>query len=270
MSCNICGGKVSQAFTAEVLRKYQVAYFRCDSCGFIQTETPYWLPESYASAINEIDLGPVNRAVTGSDLVEGVILSMFDKDASFIDFGAGYGVFVRMMRDRGFDFYWHDRYCENLFAKHFVARPDTTFELLTAFEVFEHLPNPLAEIEEMLGYSKNLLFSTQLVPEGMQAAGDWWYFAPEHGQHVSFYTVEALKVVAKAFNLFLATDGVGTHLLSQRPVSNRLFRFFVANGVQAKLARRLLRRSLRVKSRRLDDFQAVSGLDVHKSPLPRR
>ena len=85
----------------------------------------------------------------------------------------------------------------------------------------------------------------------------------------SFYTVEALQLVAKTFNLSLATDGVGTHLLSQNPVSNRLFRF-VANGVQAKLARGLLRRRLGVKSRLVDDFQAVSGLDVHKSPMPRR
>jgi hypothetical protein len=49
----------------------------------MQTEDPYWVSESYASAINEIDLGPVNRALNGSKIVEGVILSMFDKEAKF-------------------------------------------------------------------------------------------------------------------------------------------------------------------------------------------
>jgi hypothetical protein len=30
----------------------------------MQTEEPHWLAESYASAFNEIDIGPVNRAIS--------------------------------------------------------------------------------------------------------------------------------------------------------------------------------------------------------------
>jgi hypothetical protein len=225
----------------------------------MQTEEPYWLTESYASAINKIDLGPVNRALTGSKIVEGAILGMFDKNAKFIDYGAGYGLLVRIMRDRGFDFYWHDRYCANIFAEHFVANLESKFELLTAFEVFEHLVDPLSEIESMLAYSNSLLFSTHLVPKEVRVACDWWYFGPEHGQHVAFYTVDALQAVAKVFNLFLSTDGVATHLLSQKPVSNRLFQFFVRDTRQSRLARWLLRKQMRKKSLLFDDFYAVSG-----------
>jgi hypothetical protein len=184
---------------------------------------------------------------------------MFDKEAKFIDYGAGYGVLVRVMRDLGFDFYWHDKYCDNIFAKHFVANGETRFELLTAFEVFEHLVDPLSEIKAMLAFSNNLLFSTQLAPNEVQKVGDWWYFAPEHGQHVAFYTVEALQVISKVFNLHLSTDGVGTHLLSQKPVSNRLFRFFARETRQSRLVRRLLRTQMRKRSLLLDDFHAVSG-----------
>jgi hypothetical protein len=111
----------------------------------------------------------------------------------------------------------------------------------------------------MLAFSDNLLFSTQLVPNEVQKASDWWYFGPEHGQHVAFYTVEALRLMAKVFNLHLSTDGVGTHLLSQKPVSNRLFRFFARETRQSKLARRLLRSRMRKRSLLLDDFHAVSG-----------
>jgi 2-polyprenyl-3-methyl-5-hydroxy-6-metoxy-1,4-benzoquinol methylase len=259
MLCKICGSETARVFTADILGKYSAGYFRCKSCGFMQTEDPYWLSESYASAINEIDLGPVSRSLNGSKIVEGVILSMFDKEARFIDYGAGYGVLVRIMRDLGFDFYWHDKYCENIFAKHFVANGETRFELLTAFEVFEHLADPLSEIKSMLAFSNNLLFSTLLVPSEAQKAGDWWYFGPEHGQHVAFYTVDALQVIAKVFNLHLSTDGVGMHLLSQKPVSNRLFRFFAHETRQSKLARRLLRTRMRKRSLLLDDFLAVSG-----------
>lgn len=259
MQCKICGAQSTSAFTARVLCKYDAVYYRCVACGFMQTEDPHWLAESYASAINEIDLGPVNRAIISSKLIEGLILSTFDKAAKFVDYGAGYGVLVRLMRDRGFDFYWQDAYCQNLFAKHFVAERGTTFELLTAFEVFEHLVDPLTEVKTMLEYSDNLLFSTLLVPQRAVAATDWWYFAPEHGQHVAFYTVDALQVVAKLFNLHLCTDGIGTHLLSRKAVSNRLFRFFVRDTLATQIARRLLRARMRKKSLLLDDFHAVSG-----------
>jgi hypothetical protein len=76
-----------------------------------------------------------------------------------------------------------------------------------------------------LAFSNNLLFSAQLVPNEVQSASNWWYFAPEHGQHVAFYTVEALRVVSKVFNLHLSTDGVGTHLLSQKPFRIASFGF---------------------------------------------
>jgi 2-polyprenyl-3-methyl-5-hydroxy-6-metoxy-1,4-benzoquinol methylase len=258
MQCKICQAATAPAFTAKILKKYDVIYFRCDSCGFMQTEDPYWLGESYASAINEIDLGPVNRAMTSSRLIEGIVLSSFDKNAKFIDYGAGYGVLVRLMRDRGFDFYWQDRYCENLFAKHFEAEPGMKFELLTAFEVFEHLVDPLVEIETMLGYSSNLLFSTLLVPRRALTA-DWWYFGPEHGQHIAFYTIPALQALARRFNLHLATDGAGTHLLSRKPVADRLFRFFAHETHGSRIARWLLRRRMRKQSLLMDDFQTVSG-----------
>lgn len=259
MQCKVCTSGTEPAFNARILGKYETVYYRCGSCGFMQTGELHWLAESYASAINEIDLGPVDRAVRGSKQIEGLILSSFDRSAKFIDYGAGYGVLVRLMRDRGFDFHWHDRYCENLFAKHFVAEPGQAFELLTAFEVFEHLVDPLAEIKTMLGYSSNLLFSTLLVPAGARSAADWWYFAPEHGQHVAFYTVDALQVLATTFGLHLSTDGVGVHLLSRKPVSNRSFRFFARETRASNLARRLLRRRMKKKSLLADDFHRVSG-----------
>jgi 2-polyprenyl-3-methyl-5-hydroxy-6-metoxy-1,4-benzoquinol methylase len=262
MVCKICGAGSSPIFTANILGKHTATFYRCAACGFMQTEEPYWLDESYSAAINELDIGPVNRAVTSAALIEGMILSSFEKNAKFIDYGAGYGMLVRLMRDRGFDFYWQDRYCDNLFAKHYVAKPGMKFELLTAFEVFEHLADPLAEIASMLDYSSNILFSTLLVPPGLHDAADWWYFGVEHGQHIAFYTVPALRVIAERFNLHLATDGAGTHLLSQKAVSKRLFQFFVHDTTWSQIARRLLRRGMRQQSLLMDDFRALTGYNV--------
>ena len=60
MQCKVCGKPTAPLFKKLVLRKYDVQYHQCPSCGFIQTEEPYWLEEAYSSAISDLDLGPIN------------------------------------------------------------------------------------------------------------------------------------------------------------------------------------------------------------------
>jgi hypothetical protein len=210
---------------ASLLAKYDVEYFRCAGCGLIQTEKPYWLDEAYSSAIADQDLGPVNRAVTSAQFAKTLILTCFDPNAKFVDYGGGYGIFVRLMRDQGFDFYRYDTYCENLFAKGYDAEPAgaNQYELLTAYEVFEHLVDPMEEIGKMLSYSRNLLFSTLLVPPGPPKPGEWWYYTIETGQHVTLYTPEALQAIARKLNLNLCTNGTDLHLLSEKKIAQSVF-----------------------------------------------
>lgn len=262
MQCKICGSPSDFVFYGQVLRKHDVAYYRCPKCEFMQTEEPYWLAEAYSSAISDLDLGPVNRAVTGSRLVEAIILLAFDPNAKFIDWGGGYGVFTRLMRDMGYDFYWRDAYCENLFAKQFVGQADHSYELMTSFEVFEHLVNPMTEIEAMLKIAPNILFTTELPPHRLQAGTDWWYLTPEHGQHVSIFSRPALEFIAQRFGLHLCTNGTSLHLLSRRPVSQRMFGLIARNRRIAKVVRSVGRRRLRKGSLLMDDFRAVTGWDV--------
>jgi uncharacterized Zn finger protein len=42
-NCKICG-HLSQKFdVAKILNKYNVNYYCCLECGFVQTDEPYWL-----------------------------------------------------------------------------------------------------------------------------------------------------------------------------------------------------------------------------------
>eukprot|EP01037_Dinobryon_pediforme_P009733 gene9733-9799_t len=116
-----CRNDTDPVFKAEILHKYTVQYFLCPSCAFLQTEEPYWLAEAYVSAISDLDLGPISRSIAAARIVEGVILHGFDPNGRFIDWGGGYGVFTRMMRDIGYNSFWRDMYCENIFAKKFEA-----------------------------------------------------------------------------------------------------------------------------------------------------
>jgi 2-polyprenyl-3-methyl-5-hydroxy-6-metoxy-1,4-benzoquinol methylase len=51
------------------------------------------------------------------------------------------------MRDRDFDFYWSDKYSENLLARGFAANHGP-YGVAVAFEVLEHLPNPIEFLRE--------------------------------------------------------------------------------------------------------------------------
>src|SRR6266404_6918618 len=153
--CNICESPNELFGTGLVLNKYNVKFFRCSQCGFIQTEKPYWLEEAYATPIVSSDLGYVGRNVGMSKITRSVLSVGFDRNGEFVDYGGGYGMFVRLMGDAGFDYYRYDLHCENLFAHGLDlaesenSRIEKKFDLLTAFEVFEHLADPLSEVRKM-------------------------------------------------------------------------------------------------------------------------
>ena len=151
MNCKICGTLSEFVFEAKVLNKYEVKYFSCPNCEYLFTENPYWLDEAYNRAINISDTGLISRNIFLSKVVSTLIYFFFNKKGRFLDYAGGYGLFTRLMRDTGFDFYWHDPYCENLFANGFEydMNNEIHFELATAFEVFEHFSEPVNELKKI-------------------------------------------------------------------------------------------------------------------------
>ena len=154
------------------------------------------------------------------------------------------------MRDYGFNFEWYDKYCTNLFAKGFEQKQEK-YDVLTAFELFEHLPNPSKDIAPLLGKSNVLIFTTTLLPEPAPQATEWWYYSPFTGQHISFYTKKALSILAEQFGL--KYSGYGD------------FHIFVKEQIPAwkmRLAYRLafvVNKIIRQKSLLSDDYKAITG-----------
>lgn len=219
MKSKITGGTTTLLFTARVLNKYDVRYYRCDETGFIQTEEPFWLEEAYSDAITKLDVGLPYRNNVLADSVSKVLGRYFNGSARFLDYAGGYGLFTRLMRDKGFDFYNTDKYCKNIFAEYFDLTnlpADTKFEVTTAFEVFEHLPDPLSAIKEMLVYSDNLLFTTELQPENLTSVNDWWYFVPETGQHIALFNQASLQHIANNLGYNFYTNGTTLHLFTKQ------------------------------------------------------
>jgi hypothetical protein len=250
MGCKICSGPVRSFGRAKLLNTYMVDYFRCQDCGFVQPEEVYWLSEAYADAITASDIGLIGRNIAAARSTQLIIRAFFDSGSKFIDYGGGYGILVRLMRDAGFDFYREDKFCPNLFARGFDAdlgaSSTSPFELATAFEVFEHFVRPVEDVAQILGYAKSILFSTTLLPDPTPKLGDWWYYGLEHGQHIALYSLESLKALADRFRLRLYSDGQSLHLLTDKRLSARQFKLIARYSYILSMANDLLtpRRSL--------------------------
>lgn len=229
MICKICKKENKEIFKAQVLNKYEVKYFKCDFCGFISTEEPYWLDEAYNSPINKEDTGIMSRNIMSSYQATNIIYYCFNKNKIFLDYAGGYGIFVRLMRDIGFDFKWKDNFATDLLSRGFeYSQKDKEIEMVTAFEVFEHFVDPISEIENILKISKNILFSTTLLPNDIPDKEEWWYYAFNHGQHVSFYARKTIEFIAHKYSLNYYTNGKSLHLLTIKKINPILFRLFTS------------------------------------------
>ncbi len=219
-NCRLCGNKTEYVFTHSVLQKYNVKYFICRNCKLLQTESPYWIDDAYNAPIS-IDTGTIKRNIILHKIISVIIYFIFKKDGKFIDYGGGCGVFTRLMRDVGFDFYWFDKYAENLFARGFEAVKLNKYSGATAFEVFEHFDEPLTTMEEIFSVldNKNILFTTTLYGNHVPNPDHWWYYAFEAGQHISFYNIETLHWIAKKNNLNLWSNGRSLHCFTDKKLS---------------------------------------------------
>lgn len=143
---------------------------------------------------------------------------LFGRSGRFVDYAGGYGVFVRLMRDVGFDFLWYDKYTKNIFASGFEWDCFEKVDAITLFEVFEHFLDPVEELSNLLKVTDTIIFSTTLHPDPIPKPEEWWYYGLEHGQHISLYSKESLQYLAKKFDANFLTLG-SLHIISKKKIS---------------------------------------------------
>ena len=227
--CKLCQGSSRFIFQSKILSKYDVSYYVCGQCGFLFTEEPYWLEEAYTEAINRSDTGIVARNLCLRNVASVFLWRLFDHRGRFLDYAGGYGLFVRLMRDVGFDFYWEDKHCQNLFARGFEGA-DGNYELVTAFECFEHFDDPVQELNRIFGKSDSLLFTTDILPNPIPQPESWWYYGLEHGQHISFYSIQSLRRLAESRGLNFYSNGANIHMLTKQRIHHTYFKFLCRLG----------------------------------------
>ncbi len=219
--CRACEGPTTDFASAQVLGHVDVDYRRCRSCGMVMAVDPHWLEEAYSAAIAKLDIGLLDRCQILSNVTAMVLRAERLRHGTFLDWAGGYGTLTRMMRDRGYNFGHQDLMATNIFAESHGIEDFTGqhFDLVTAFEVLEHLVDPVNELAPVTETTDLFLATTQLVPDPVPAPEDWWYYTLESGQHITFYTRESLERLAHRLGFDGLVTGSFVHLFHRGPVS---------------------------------------------------
>lgn len=202
-----------------ILARHHVRYYRCPDCGLLTLPEPTWLDEAYENPIYAGDEGLLRRSRIAAHFTSAIIRSERLSSGSFLDWAGGYGTFTRMMRDKGFDYYTADPYTENVLAPGYEGDETATYAMVTAFEVLEHLPDPIRQLHGIAQQTDLMLFSTELQPSPPPDPGQWWYYQEESGQHVTFHTRESLRRLAQHLGFRLTTNGTQFHLFHRRSLA---------------------------------------------------
>lgn len=144
------------------------------------------------------------------------LTSLFGKDAKSIrhlDYGGGNGLLSTLLSDAGFDSSSYDPFINETTNINELG----TFDLISAIEVFEHVPdvNSLMTNLRMLLKPDGVVFFTTLMSDGDIVKNmrlTWWYASPRNG-HISLFSKKSLTMLAgkHAFNVGSFNDGA--HLL---------------------------------------------------------
>ena len=154
------------------------------------------------------------------------------RSTKVLDYAGGYGLLTRSLRDIGINAFHTDPLAKNLFAKNFTweiskLESNTSTTLVTSFEVFEHLVNPIETFGLLSKHADNILISTEIPPTPLPSPTDWPYYGLEHGQHIGFFRIQTLRYIADYHKFNLYSDGKAFHFFSKKRLPPYVFRLII-------------------------------------------
>jgi cyclopropane fatty-acyl-phospholipid synthase-like methyltransferase len=120
------------------------------------------------------------------------------QDLEVLDFGCGMGTFVESARKSLQLDAWGTDIIKPKFGQEWFVPDlgDQKFDVVTACEVIEHLPDPRKVFDHIRAHLKSPgVFAFQTAQWDPSSLGrDWWYLGPHNG-HISLYSRESLDYV---------------------------------------------------------------------------
>ena len=136
-----------------------------------------------------------------------------------IDFGGGYGLLTRIMRDKGFEYFNFDPYTKTLMSNGFSVDSIESADFYSLIEVSLHFTNPLDELRKIASNTSTILMTAVVPPKDIDSS--WWYLSPNTGQHVAIYSLNTLERISKELGMKLVSDGKFFHVFYAGDLSRR-------------------------------------------------
>jgi len=196
-----------------------VYYALCDGCGFcFSPELHDWGFDKFEKYIYNADYVSVDpdylevRPKGNSSMLKSLFSLGYD-EIRHLDYGGGNGVLANLMRDANWNSSSYDPFVDRSTKLENLGK----FNLITAFEVFEHVPDVrklMSDLDFLLSENGLILFST-LISDGNIFPNkrlDWWYASPRNG-HISLFSRRSLALLAKDTGFHFGSFSENYHVL---------------------------------------------------------
>ncbi len=196
-----------------------IAYYLCRHCGYsFAPEFMRWSEAQFKERIYNEDyqlVDPDYESVRPSDnaaLIKKTFGAAKD-EIKHLDYGGGSGLLSQLLADDGWSSTTYDPFVDDHFP---FVKTNQKFDLITAFEVMEHVPQPRQLLERLVSLCKPnglVFFSTLIFDSGAleRFSLDWWYVAPRNG-HVSIFSDKSLKVLFAQYGMNVAHVDQNLHV----------------------------------------------------------
>lgn len=225
-SCEEAGGK----FLA--LAGIPVYYALCSNCGFcFAPEIATWKLQEFEEKIynDEYMLVDPDYIETRPKANAANLISMLGDQARFIkhlDYGGGSGLLASILKKSNWQSVSYDPFVDRNVSIGQIGK----FDLITAFEVFEHVPDVqllMSNLRSLLSPDGIVLFSTLLSDGNIHPNQriNWWYASPRNG-HISLFSRKSLATLAQNNGVNFGSFSEGLHVLFTKvpPWANHIIR----------------------------------------------
>jgi hypothetical protein len=194
-----------------------IYYALCDGCGFcFAPEIMRWTIDEFAGRIYNDEYFRVDpdyrelRPRSNAQMLAST-LGQHALDIRHLDYGGGHGELSSALFAAGWDSQSYDPFVDG------ALRPDIgRFNLVTSFEVFEHVPDVNALIVTLASLleQRALLLFTTLVSDGQISRNQrltWWYASPRNG-HISLFSRRSLALLGEKVGFRIKSLSPGLHM----------------------------------------------------------
>ncbi len=231
-SCPVCAGACAPLGTVDFNKCCEeargtrlapsgrlVQYVACQGCGFcFAPEFSRWTPADFEREIYNADYSRVDpdHAQTRPRVNAGTLRDTFGdhgRSIRHLDYGGGAGRLSELLRQAR----WRSVSYDPFFDRRKRLEDLGRFQLITCFEVFEHVADVRALMQRLDGLlaADGLMLVSTLVSDGQLTPGvpiTWWYAAPRNG-HISLHSTRSLALLAQQQGFSIAHFSTDLHVL---------------------------------------------------------